>query len=164
MNIDEPLPFAEPGQNLAEGPMLAGWLATYRQALRRKCHGLGENQLRATPVPPSNLSLLGLVRHLTEMERVHLVHAIPRTPIEFVYYTPEDPEHDFDGVQNADPVADLRRWQQEQDRADAVITPYLAANLPTHVRFRLVKVIGEYARHAGHADLIRERLDGVTGE
>jgi hypothetical protein len=159
-----PPPFAEPGQDLAEGPMLAGWLDTYRQALRRKCHGLNDDQLRATTIAPSNLSLLGLIRHLTEMERVHLVHAVPRTPIEFVYYTPEDPERDFEGVQDADPTADIRRWQAEQARADEVLAPHLSAPLPPGVRFRLIKVIGEYARHAGHADLIRECLDGVTGE
>jgi uncharacterized damage-inducible protein DinB len=164
MNTVEPSAFAEPGQNLAEGHMLAGWLATYRHALWRKCQDLDDNQLRASPVRPSNLSLLGLVRHLTEMERVYLVHAVSRTPIEFVYYTPEEPERDFEGVQNADPAEDVRRWREEQQRADEVLAPYLTAPLPAHIRFRLIKTIGEYARHTGHADLIRERIDGLTGE
>jgi uncharacterized protein DUF664 len=157
--------FIEPDQNLPEGPLLQGWLDTYRDALLRKCLGLEPKQLRASPVPPSNLSLLGLLRHLTEMERVHLVHGIPGTPAEFVYYSPAHPEADFEDVQAADPVETLDRWQAERAAADAVIAAHLGAGaLPARVRFRMLKVLGEYARHAGHADLLRERLDGATGE
>jgi Protein of unknown function (DUF664) len=162
----DPVPsFWEPEPDLAEGPMLIGWLETFRGALRRKCAGLTPDQLRAAPVAPSNLSLLGLVRHLTEMERVHLVHAIAGTPVVFVYYSEADPEADFQGAGAADATETFRRWAAEQVRADEILAPYRSGSpLPAPVRFRLVKVIGEYARHAGHADLIRESLDGVTGE
>lgn len=145
--------------------MLQGWLNTYRDSLLRKCSGLAPEQLRVSPVPPSNLSLLGLVRHLTEMERVHLVHGIPRTSVQFVYYSADNPEADFEEIDDVDPAESFERWNAERAHADAVIAPYLRdEHLPAHVRFRLVKVIGEYARHAGHADLLRERLDGTTGE
>jgi len=157
--------FTEPDQNLPEGRMLQGWLNTYRDALQRKCAGLDPEQLRASPVSPSNLSLLGLVRHLTEMERVHLVHGIPRTRVQFVYYSEANPEADFEELQDVDPDVSFERWFAERAFADAVIAPHLRDDhLPAHVRFRIVKVIGEYARHAGHADLLRERLDGTTGE
>ena len=157
--------FTEPDQDLPEGRMLQGWLNTYRDALQRKCSGLNREQLRATPISPSNLSLLGLVRHLTEMERVHLVHGVPRTPVQFVYYSPTNPEADFEELKDVDPAVSFERWTTERAAADAVIAPHLDGDhLPAHVRFRIVKVIGEYARHAGHADLLRERLDGATGE
>ena len=166
LTTPEPVPvFAEPEAELAEGPMLLGWLNTYRDALVRKCAGLDADRLRARPVAPSNLSLLGLVRHLTEMERVHLVHAVPGTEVRFVYYSPADPEVDFEGAAGADPSESFDLWRAERARADEVLAPHVeAGTLPARVRFRMVKVIGEYARHAGHADLIRERLDGVTGE
>ncbi len=158
----------EPG-NAAERDLLLGWLAFHRDALAAKCEGLTAEQLVEASAPPSDLSLLGLVRHLTEMEHVYLVYALGGGPFSMVYCTDADPEADISGL-SADLVpASMARWHAERSRADELLsaTPSLGADAAGNrlsARWNLVKVIQEYARHNGHADLIRERIDGATGE
>jgi hypothetical protein len=154
-----------------ERDVLLGWLAFHRDALAAKCAGLAADQLAARAVPPSALSLLGLVRHLTEMERVYAAWALgPRAELAFVWgdYTDGGPEWDFD-VDPSMAGESMAAWTRERQAADERIAglPDLAAvgagNGRT-VRWNLQKLVGEYARHNGHADLLRERIDGVTGE
>jgi Protein of unknown function (DUF664) len=158
----------EPG-NVGERELLLGWLYFHRDALAAKCEGLTPDQLVETSASPSDLSLLGLVRHLTEMEHVYLVYALGGGTFGLIYCTDEDPDADIVGL-SADMVpASLARWHDERAHADQLISaaPALEATAfgnKFSVRWNLIKVIQEYARHNGHADLIRERIDGVTGE
>ena len=143
--------------------MLVGWLDYHRETLAVKCEGLTIEQLAERSVAPSTMSLLGLVRHLTEIERTYFRRTfsgedVPPVPDE------EDPFRD----DASDASTALASWRDEVRRARDIIerTESLddvgATVLP--MRFWLVKTLNEYARHNGHADLLRERIDGRTGE
>jgi hypothetical protein len=160
----------EPGEG-DERSILLNWLAVHRDGLRMKCADLDDAQLATRAAPPSPLSLLGLVRHMTEMERVYAVWALgPRVPLEFVWgeYSEDGPEWDFDA--DASMVGDsMAAWEDEKRRADDLIAAFpdlgrRGEGNRRSVRWNLQKLTGEYARHNGHADLIRERIDGRTGE
>jgi len=159
----------EPGEG-SERDILLGWLAFHRNALEAKCAGLSDDQLVERAAPPSPLSMLGLVRHVVEMERVYGVWANGCT-CELVWvwgeYAEDGPDHDFecDATQVA---TSMRAWRDEKASTDGTIKTLdlddsAGANGRT-LRWNLHKLVGEYARHNGHADLIRERIDGVTGE
>jgi Protein of unknown function (DUF664) len=154
-----------------ERSILLGWLAFHRDALAAKCAGLAAAELVERSAAPSVLSLLGLVRHLTEMERVYAVWALgPKAELEWVWgeYTDDGPDWDMDA--DASMLAEsMAAWERERRLADERIEqhPDLAsrgAGNGYSVRWNLLKLVGEYARHNGHADLIRERIDGQTGE
>jgi len=151
--------------------ILLGWLAFHRNALEAKCHGLNAVQLVERAIPPSTLCLLGLVRHLTEMERAYLVWALgPDEPLKWVWgdYTDDGPAWDFEA--DASMVSEsMTAWAREKQAGDALIAEYASLDQRGtgngySLRWNLVKLIQEYARHNGHADLIRERLDGQVGE
>jgi hypothetical protein len=164
----------EPGRITDERDLLLGWLAFHRDALAAKCAGLTNEQLVSTPTAPSNLSLLGLVRHLTEMERVYLVYALGGGTLQLVYCTDDEPDGDIVGLSRDMVAASMDRWYAERAAADALLADTLragggdlgrpAAGNGYAVRRNVVKLVQEYARHNGHADLIRERIDGATGE
>jgi hypothetical protein len=148
---------------------LLGWLAFHRDALAAKCEGLTGEQLVTRSAPPSDLSLLGLVRHMTEMEHTYLVLALARGGFSRVYSSDEAPDADIRDLQPDMVAASMARWHDERRLADQLIsaTGPLGAAAPGNrfsIRWNLVKVIQEYARHNGHADLIRERIDGAKGE
>jgi hypothetical protein len=155
-----------------ERSVLQGWLEFHRSVLAAKCAGLDAAQLVTASSPPSNLTLLGLMRHLTEMERVYLVYALgPQGDLNFVYgdeYVDGGPEWDFDV--DASMVDDsFMRWELERQSADALLQRYesldaIGTGNRRSVRWNLQKLVGEYARHNGHADLLRERIDGAKGE
>ena len=154
-----------------ERTVTLAWLAFHRNALAAKCDGLTPAQLATRSAPPSPLSLLGLVRHLTEMERVYGTWALgPKQPLQWVWgeYTDNGPEWDIDADESMVDVS-LAAWAGEQAAADARIRALpsldaVAGGNGYSLRWNLQKLIGEYARHNGHADLIRERIDGATGE
>ena len=154
-----------------ERAILLGWLAFHRDALAAKCAALAPTALVAAAVPPSTLSLLGLVRHLTEMERVYGGWALgPQRPLHFVYgeYTEAGPEWDFD-VDESMVAESFANWDRERRSTDQRLAGHptldgVGAGNGFSVRWNLTKLIGEYARHNGHADLLRERIDGSTGE
>jgi hypothetical protein len=156
-------------ENVTERGLLLGWLAFHRDVLAAKCAGLTAEHLVTAPVPPSDLSLLGLVRHMTEMEHAYLVHALGGGAFSRVYCSEEAPDADILDLAPALAGASMARWQQERARADQLLSATGALSAVScgnrfTVRWNLVKVIQEYARHNGHADLIRERIDGSTGE
>jgi hypothetical protein len=158
----------EPRSN-DERELLLGWLAFHRNALAAKCDGLSDEQLVAMSAEPSDLSLLGLVRHLTEMEYYYLVHAIAGGGTAPIYCTDEDEDADILGLTVDMAKPSLDRWRDECRNADARLATVdeLGARLPGNgfsTRWNLIKIIQEYARHNGHADLLRERIDGATGE
>jgi hypothetical protein len=154
-----------------ERSVLLGWLAFHRDALAAKCAGLDAEQLVARSAPPSPLSLLGLVRHLTEMERTYGTWALgPKADLAWVWgdYTDGGPDWDIDA--DATMLADsMAAWEREKRAADDRIAEHdsldsVGAGNGHSLRWNLQKLVGEYARHNGHADLIRERIDGQTGE
>jgi Protein of unknown function (DUF664) len=161
--IDEP--FAG-----GERPMLDGFLDYRRASMLRRCSGLTAGQLAERPVPPSNLSLLGIVRHLTDVERTYFRKRWGREEIASYYSTPDRPDGAFDDVDPAFAQRDLERLVAEQDAARRAV-----AGLPLDtifvnewwgemsLRWALLQMIGEYAAHSGQADLIRERIDGKKG-
>jgi hypothetical protein len=160
---------AEPPE-AAERDLLLGWLAFHRDALEAKCAGLSDDQLVLRSTPPSSLSLLGLVRHMAEMERVYGAWA-NCCPSELVFvwgpYDEGGPEHDFD-CDTSQVATSMRAWRDEKAGTDGAVRHLDlddsgGANGRT-LRWNLQKLVGEYARHNGHADLIREAIDGVTGE
>ncbi|MER5867591.1 DinB family protein [Kitasatospora sp. NPDC002040] len=155
-----------------ETAMLTAWLDFHRATLARKCEGLGAEQLRLRSVPPSSLSLLGLVRHLAEVERYWFQHILLGAEFDAVHWTEQYPDGDFDLVDTAEPAEDFARW-----RAQIALAQQAAAGLPLEtvgqqprrgeqvtLRWILVHMIEEYARHNGHADLLRELIDGTTGD
>jgi uncharacterized damage-inducible protein DinB len=149
-----------------ERVMLQAFLNWHRATLLYKCQGLTGEQLAERAVPPSDLSLLGLVRHMTGVERAWFRQRFADEPVEDAY------ERDavFTATDPARAAADYARVTEEWRLADAA-----AANAPldatfTHggetmsLRLIYLHMIEEYARHLGHADLLRERIDGATGE
>jgi uncharacterized damage-inducible protein DinB len=165
----------EPPLVSGERESLEAWLDYHRATLLTKCAGLTAGQLKQRAVPPSRLSLLGLVRHMTDVERWWLrIHAADRD-MPFAYYTREgNPDADFDDLETAEAEANLAAFQREIEEARAAARgKELDEVVPSHghhpervrtIRWIYQHMIEEYARHNGHADLLRERIDGVTGD
>jgi hypothetical protein len=153
-----------------EHEILLGWLAFHRDALASKCEGLTDEELVSASVPPSDLTMLGLVRHLTEMEHCYLVHALRGGgPFSLIYCTDDDPDADIVGLAAGMAQPSIERWKAERAQADELLSVTSSLDAPAAgnrftVRWNLIKLIQEYARHNGHADLIRESIDGATGE
>ena len=149
--------------------MLEGFLDFHRETLRWKCAGLTDEQLRAYSVPSSALTLLGLVRHITEVERWWFLPFLGEEP-EPVYFTDEKPNDDFDALDTVPPAEVFDRWAVEVERIRTTVAPmgldaeFVRRGKTFSLRWVYLHMIEEYARHNGHADLIREGVDGVTGE
>ena len=149
----------------------------HRDTLAMKCAGLTPEQLAERAVPPSSMSLIGLVRHMTDVERSWFRRVAmgegddTAGPIHFVRGTNDD--GDFDDASPATAEADLATWKREQIVVDEIIAGFDDLDATRHrdgwefdmsIRWILVHMIEEYARHNGHADFLRERIDGATGE
>jgi uncharacterized damage-inducible protein DinB len=156
-----------------EWTALTGWLDHQRSTLLAKCAGLDAQQLRMRSAPPSTLSLLGLVRHMADVERIWFRRRVGGEDVGDLYWTAADPDADFNDVDSADPAAAFAALAAEVDAARAVLPGRSLDEVftsrrrdGTETRFDLrgvlVHMIEEYARHNGHADLLRERIDGVT--
>ena len=151
---------------------LVTWLAYHRATLAMKCDGLEDKQLRERAVPPSALSLLGLVRHMADVERGWFRRTLAGEDAPPIYYSKEDPNGEFDNVDDADVAEAFATWRRECAVADENIaaaeslevTGKYRTGEEISLRWILSHMIEEYARHNGHADLLRERIDGVTGE
>ncbi|MFJ8192894.1 DinB family protein [Streptomyces sp. NPDC096094] len=164
----------EPAVDADERTMLEGWLEYHRQTLARKCEGLTDAQLRTASVPPSTLSLMGLVRHMAEVERSWYRRVLADEDADPIYYSDEDPDGEF-RLTEADTWQEAyATWQAEIDVArrnaagPGLDEPTRGRHRRTGERYTLrwihTHMIEEYARHNGHADLIRESLDGATGD
>jgi Protein of unknown function (DUF664) len=153
----------------ADRPILGGYLNWQRAALLNICAGLTGEQLASRPVPSSNLSLLGLVRHLAKVERIWFRQRAARQPVEPMYDPSLGKDADFDDGLAADASACVERLQAEWRHAhDAVAGMAFGDTFDVggdafSLRMVYVHMIGEYARHNGHADILRESIDGVTG-
>lgn len=164
------------GNPVGEKATYREYLGNYRLTVQMKCEGLDAEQLARRSVPPSTLSLLGLVRHLAQMENHWFQRVLQaRTDAPRLYKREDNRDWDFDGA-TADPaVVDdaFATWKSVTTRADEWLDALDEADLGREVPFGdgsvavrdvLVHVIEEYARHAGHADLLRECIDGRTGQ
>ncbi|MFG2640242.1 DinB family protein [Streptomyces sp. NPDC048370] len=164
----------QPPRTADEWATLTAMLQFQRDTLELKCAGLTAEQLKERVAPPSGLSLVGLVRHAAEVERGWFRNVIngedsrsPWTPAGSTDWADFDVDHlDEDGVAEAFTV-----WREECARARAVVDAADSLDACGHLgeeayslRYVIAHMIEEYARHNGHADLLRERLDGVTGE
>jgi uncharacterized damage-inducible protein DinB len=154
-----------------ERQMLEAWLDFHRQTLRAKCAGLTAAQLRQRAAPPSGLSLLGLVRHMAEVEREWFRRHVAGEDVSFLYSSEADPDAEFDHVDAADAEQDFAIYLREVDLARKAAAGrnldetffHSHRNTVMTLRWVYVHMIEEYARHNGHADLLRERIDGMTG-
>ncbi|GAB2731195.1 DinB family protein [Streptomyces bullii] len=157
-----------------ERTMLEGWLEFHRQTLAWKCEGLTDEQLRTASVEPSDLSLLGLVRHMADVERSWFRRVLAGEDAAPIHYSDEDRDGEFH-LTDTDTWQDARTtWQEEIAAARRIAAGFglddisKGAHRRTGERFNLrwiyTHMIEEYARHNGHADLIRERIDGATGD
>ncbi|MFC5890329.1 DUF664 domain-containing protein [Kitasatospora sp. CM 4170] len=151
-----------------ELPTLQDFLTNYRMTLRMKCEGLDAEQLARRSVPPSTMSLLGLVRHLAEVERDwrNWLHDGERLP---KLYGRRDADFEDAVADQAVVDAAYADLEREQAATDAALAAF--ADLGERVgkdgiaiRELLVHRVEEYARHCGHADLLRECIDGRVGQ
>ena len=155
-----------------EREVLAQYLDHYRMTLDLKCEGLTPEQLATRAVPPSTLSLLGMVRHMARVEHSWWRRIIEgRTDLPRLYNVDDQTDLDFDGAVAEDEVV-VDAWQSWNTEVAHAREVYAAVDLDMvvevhgkHVEVRdiVVHLIEEYARHVGHADLLRECLDGRTG-
>jgi len=152
-----------------ERQVLREFLDYQRATLAMKCQDLSDDELRRTAGPTSSLSLLGLVRHMAEVEAWWFRTNLTGVPAHGFYAL--DGDEDFDDLDTVPAEEVFARFRSECELADAA-----AADLPLETTFRTrrgreldlrwvyLHMIEEYARHNGHADLLRERIDGVTGD
>jgi uncharacterized damage-inducible protein DinB len=158
---------SDPPFVLPERPMLEAWLEFHRVTLLLKCEGLDDAGRQSRPVPTSLLSLHGIVRHMAEVERSWFQRVLGRDPD--LPYLWADEDADLFPLDGADWAADLASWQAEcaASRAAAAGRSLDDTGLrhgePCSLRWIYVHMIEEYARHNGHADLIRELVDGAVG-
>lgn len=155
-----------------ERESLDGFLDHFRATLAMKCDGLSAEQLAERAVPPSSLSLLGLIRHMGEVEQGWF-RGFNGETVTPRYCSADNEDGDFDDAA-ADPalVEDAYAyWQGEIEHARSVAAAHGLDETFVHprsgathsLRWILLHMIEEYARHCGHADLLRERIDGATG-
>ena len=167
--VDRP----EPPNVASERPALQGWLDFHRATLLWKCSGLDGSQLTARPVQSSTLSLLGLVRHMAEVERSWFrIRFAGQRDLGALYCDKEFPDGDFDRTEGAEAERDFAVFRYEcvaaddavRDRALDEVFKGPQTGAPMDLRWIYLHMIEEYARHNGHADLLRELTDGVTGD
>jgi uncharacterized damage-inducible protein DinB len=160
-----------------EREILVQYLRDRRLTLELKCSGLDAEAMARRSVPPSNLSLLGLLRHLADVERFWFRKVMAGAEAPRLFRTAAEPGADFDGAV-ADPDVVARAWQAW--RAEVAFAEQFVQHAPDldmtgtvgqdgqpgsiSLREVLVHMIEEYARHNGHADFLRERIDGRVGQ
>lgn len=157
-----------------ERETLKAWLDYHRATLAWKCEGLSDDQLRRRSVPPSTLTLLGLIRHMAEVERSWFRRRFVGEDAPPHFYTGANRDGDFDDLDSVPTEEAFAIWRAECDRAREIEA--MADSLDQlsvgqekergrfSLRWILTHMIEEYARHNGHADLLREAIDGSTGD
>lgn len=160
-----------PPLQAGERETLRAFLDFHRATLAMKCEGLSDDDLRRRSMPPSTLTLLGLVRHMAEVERTWFRKVINGEDIPLVWSDDNDYQVAYDASGSSRSEA-FTAWQHEVEHARRIerdaesldVTGY-QPRWEQHVSLRLVMnhLCHEYARHNGHADFLREGIDGVTG-
>ena len=161
----DPAPVADERRALTES------LDYYRRTFELKCAGLDPELLSERSVPPSTLTLHGLLRHLTGCERWWFRIQFTGEDVPILYYSDDDPEQDFTDL-GGDVDEAFSLWHAECARSREIVAAgsleqtgiRRSTGEPFTLRWLMLRMIGEYARHIGQADLIRERIDGATGE
>jgi uncharacterized damage-inducible protein DinB len=166
--------FADSSDIAGERATILDYLRGYRLTMELKCDGLDAEQLARRSVPPSTMSLLGLVRHMADVERQWFRRVMAGADAPPLYWSDDVKDADWAGAV-ADPavVADAwRAWRDEvafaekfvDDSPDLGVKGTMKDGGQLELREVIVHMIEEYARHAGHADLLRERIDGRVGQ
>lgn len=159
-----------------DGPndeMLMGFVDFQRATLALKCEGLTSEQAARRAIPPSTLSLLGIVRHMTDVEKNWFVGRFLGEQPRDLYRTADDGDAAFNDLEGADLEESLRLWSATCDRSREIVATAASLdqlsvgtrrdNQHVTLRWMLFHLIEEYARHNGHADLLREVIDGRVG-
>jgi len=155
----------------AERDSLEHFLDWHRESLLWKCGGLTGEQLASRPLPSTTLSLLGLVRHMALVERWWFrMRFLGRDELEEIFTTDEDPDGDFHNGTADSAEADFAVFHEEVELArqacagHSLDETFQGRREILSLRWVYLHMIEEYARHLGHADLLREAIDGTTGE
>jgi uncharacterized damage-inducible protein DinB len=161
---------SEPSYVLGERDMLEGWLEFHRVTLVLKCEGLSAAERKARPVATSQLSLHGIVRHMAEVERNWFGRVMRNDPeLSPIWYTVGVEDSELVPLDEADWDEDLAAWYAECETSRETAAAHelddrgLRRGEPCSLRWIYNHMIEEYARHNGHADLIRELVDGAVG-
>ncbi|MFC0006389.1 DinB family protein [Micromonospora siamensis] len=160
-----------PPLRAGERETLRAFLDFHRATLAMKCAGLGDEELRRRSSPPSTLSLLGLLRHLAEVERTWFRRVIAGEEIGLIWSPTGDFQaaYDPDGSTGAEAFA---VWQAEVEHARRIEREAESLEVTGHqarwgedvsLRLVMLHMMHEYARHNGHADFLREAIDGSVG-
>jgi uncharacterized damage-inducible protein DinB len=157
-----------------ERATLLDYLRAYRLTMEMKCADLDAAQLARRSVPPSTMSLLGLVRHMADVERNWFQRVMAQADAPPLYWSEDVADADWLGAVADPAVVDdaWRAWREEvafaekfvADSPDLGIKGIMRDGTSIALREVLVHMIEEYARHCGHADLLRERIDGRVGQ
>ncbi|MEU7589629.1 DinB family protein [Micromonospora sp. NPDC049230] len=154
-----------------ERETLRAFLDFHRATLALKCEGLSDEQLRRQSMPPSTLSLLGLVRHMAEVERAWFRRVIDGEDIPLVWSETGDFQQAYD-ASSATRAEAFAAWEREVEHARRIERAAPSLDVTGHnvrsgetvsLRLVMLHLIHEYARHNGHADFLREGIDGTVG-
>jgi len=161
----------EPPFILPERAMLEAWLEFHRTTLLLKCEGLDDEGRKDRPVKSSKLSLHGLLRHMAEVERNWFQRVLLQdSEAPPIWYDPAVDDSELVPLDGADWEADLAAWHDECAHSRTATAAHelddtgVRRGEPCSLRWIYVHMIEEYARHNGHADLLRERIDGRVGQ
>ncbi|MFD2418917.1 DinB family protein [Amycolatopsis pigmentata] len=155
----------------SEREILTSLLDWHRSTFELKCAGVPKDRLSAKEIPPSGLSLHGIARHLAGGERWWFRTQFAGEEVPDLYYSDDDPDQDFERL-DGDPAEAFAVWRAECERSREIVAAapsldatgtHIPSGEPVSLRQIMVHMIAEYARHNGHADLLRERIDGATG-
>jgi uncharacterized damage-inducible protein DinB len=162
----------DPALQSDEQTSLTEWLDYHRATLLQKCEGLSGEQLALASVPPSNMTLLGLLRHMLLVEWWWFEHIFANGPAPEPFDTHDDPEYEFTHLFPVQAETDTARFIEECEHSRGIVSA--AGSLDElsksterdqrDLRWILLHMIEEYARHNGHADLLREAIDGAVGD
>jgi len=150
--------------------MLKAYLDHYRETFELKCAGVAPDRLSERTSPPSRMSLHGLARHLAGVERWWFAINFAGIDLPMLYYSDDDPDQDFESL-DSDPLEALEVWRAECERSRGIVDDApdldakgaIARNGSYTLRWLMLRMIAEYAQHAGHADFLREGIDGAVG-
>jgi hypothetical protein len=151
--------------------MLKAYLDHNRESIELKCAGVPPERMSELSSPPSTMSLHGLARHLAGVERWWFAINFAGLDLPLLYYSDDDPNQDFDSL-DGDPFEALQVWRDECERSRGIVDAASSLddvgarerNGSYTLRWLMLRMIAEYAQHAGHADLLREGIDGAVGE
>jgi hypothetical protein len=172
--MDEIAPFVRP-KPLSSGDersQLESWLAFYRATLLKKCFGLAVEDLARRPIESSTMSLLGLLRHMTFVEQIWFDVRFAGNDVEEYYRRPDDREVAWTELESASLGEVVATYNRACETSDELARGHDLGEYvkvtgvgwePVDLRWIYLHMIEEYARHCGHADMLRELIDGTTG-